>query len=72
VNLSGKMGDVFGTCPNLSFSLDGRAVRTDAMTMFQGGLCKNLKGGVDVAVHGTAGSDGTVTADTVAFKKDGK
>jgi hypothetical protein len=52
VELDGKIGDVSGNCPALTFKLKGYSVRTTSATTFSGGSCKDLKDRRQVTVNG--------------------
>jgi len=69
IDLSGKVSGVHGTCPALTFTLRGHTVRTSAATTFSAGPCKYLKNDVNISVHGTLQSDGSVDASNVTFAK---
>lgn len=66
--IEGSMGGVSGTCPVLSFGVNGFQIRTTASTAFEGGACSTLKSGTKVQVTGTRGGDGVVTATRVTTK----
>src|SRR4051812_47226095 len=69
VDISGKIDDVHGSCPSLTFTLRGFVVRTSSATAFQKGPCKDLKDGKDVTVHGELKDKTTVQAISVELKK---
>jgi hypothetical protein len=64
LQLSGALAGLTGTCPAVSFTIDGVRVRTDASTTFRT-RCNRLRTGTRVTVRGRAGSDGVVLADRV-------
>lgn len=66
--IEGAMGGLSGTCPVLSFGVNGFQVRTTAATTFEDGACSTLKSGTKVQVRGTRGGDGIVTATRVTTK----
>lgn len=66
--IEGSVGGLSGSCPALSFGVNGFQVRTNASTTFESGTCAALKSGTKVQVKGTRGGDGVVTATTVKTK----
>ena len=69
IELSGKVGDVEGSCPNLRFELSGRRVWTTNETDFSHGPCKDLKRGKEIDMRGEVQADGSVLATRIEFKK---
>jgi len=70
VTLSGRVSRVSGSCPTLTFTVDGTTVTTSADTTFAAGPCRNLERGTDVAVSGIRTETGTVEAARVTFLRD--
>lgn len=70
ITLDGDASSVQGSCPNLTFSLEGRTVRTSASTTFRRGPCSALRNGVEVRVRGLLQLDGSVEATQVTFEDD--
>jgi hypothetical protein len=73
IELDGEVGQVTGTCPALTFVLDGRTVYTTADTRYSRGSCGRLGGSddeIEVEIEGTLMSDGRVRADRVRFEDD--
>ena len=68
ITLVGKVDNVRGSCPQLSFDLKGFAVRTTSATAFERGPCKDLRDGKDVTVFGEV-KEKSVTALRLEFKK---
>ncbi len=70
VQMAGAVGGLKGTCPTLTFGVNGYTVVTSAVTSFGPGTnaCAALKSGSKVEVEGTRQADGTVKADTVTGK----
>ena len=62
--LAGDLSQLSGTCPDLTFSVDGRVVRTTATTSFAPS-CSSLSNGSEVEVQGVLQPDGTVIATRV-------
>lgn len=70
VDLDGEARNVAGTCPNRTFSLDGRIVYTTAQTAFERGNCADLRNGEDLdLVRGWLMTDGRVRADRIRYEK---
>jgi hypothetical protein len=61
---------LIGVCPLLSFTLDGRNVRTLPTTLFLGDGCSKVKNGTKVTVRGTLQVGGLVLATQIEFGKD--
>jgi hypothetical protein len=72
VSLSGTIGPVSGSCPNVEFPLSGRTVVADRDTDVKGGRCRNLSKDDQVTVSGVLRLDGTVLAETIVIDKDEK
>lgn len=66
--IEGAAGGVNGTCPAVTFSVNGFTIKTSAATTFDGGACAALKSGDKVTVQGTRQADGTVAATKVTQK----
>jgi hypothetical protein len=60
--IEGSLGGLKGTCPAVTFSVNGFSIATSASTTFEGGTCAALKGGTKVNVKGLRQSDGSVAA----------
>jgi hypothetical protein len=54
IEIKGEISFLVGRCPDLSFMLDGRIVRTDANTDFKGLKCTDLRNGRNVRVRSRA------------------
>lgn len=63
--IEGSLGGLKGTCPVLTFSVNGLAVATDAATIFEGAGCTALKNGDKIKVNGAKRADGSVLATRV-------
>jgi hypothetical protein len=63
--IEGSAGGIQGTCPALTFSVNGFSIRTSATTTFEGGTCAALKSGTKVNVKGTRNADGSTNATRV-------
>ncbi len=62
--IEGSMGGVKGTCPSLTFSVNGYAVTTDAGTAFTP-ACSTFKSGTKATVEGVMQSNGSIKATSV-------
>jgi hypothetical protein len=63
--IEGSVGGLKGSCPALSFSVNGFAVTTTAATTFTGVTCGALKSGDKVTEKGTTQRNGSVLATNV-------
>jgi hypothetical protein len=68
IKISGKIGDVSGACPAISFQLRERVVYTTSETEFRKTPCSKIDRGTDVEVEGMEMSDARVRADRVTKK----
>lgn len=66
LGVSGSVTGLSGSCPSISFSVNGKAVRTSGDTSFPGGSCAALKAGDGVGVFGSTQADGSIAATCVA------
>jgi hypothetical protein len=67
--LDGKVSALVGTCPLLTFDVDGREVHTLPTTVFSGGKCSDVKKNKQVTVKGTLQVGGFVLATRVTLDK---
>jgi hypothetical protein len=65
VSVEGEVSNLAGSCPALSFTVDGRRVSTDSSTRFRRGNCDDIENGEDVEVDGELRADGIVYATRV-------
>ena len=63
--LKGTVSGVSGTCPSLTFTVNGKTVKTNASTVFENVACAQIANGTRVEVKGAPQSDGTLTAKKV-------
>ena len=63
--IEGSVGGLKGTCPKVSFGVNGFSISTDDETDFTGGQCTALKNGNKVTVEGIRQPDGSVLATKV-------
>jgi hypothetical protein len=72
--IEGSLGGLKGTCPVISFGVNGYTVKTSAATKYYpdvpapGAKCEDLKSGTKVEVEGKRQSDGSVLAEKVTKK----
>ena len=68
--VNGSMGGLKGTCPAITFGVNGYSIYTTTATTFGPGAdtCTSLKSGTKVGVTGVVQANGTVKAETVTRK----
>lgn len=66
--VKGAIAGLGGTCPNLSFTVGGTAVRTNGSTQFKDTTCGALRSGTSVEVKGARQSDRSIVATRVEKK----
>jgi hypothetical protein len=69
ITLRGEVSDFAGTCPAVTFSVEGRTVSTIDSTSFKNGSCGKLKNGETLRVRGLLTLEGTVNATEIDFDK---
>jgi len=67
VTVEGKVSNLLGTCPALSFEVDYRQIHTVPTTVFSGGKCSDVKKGKNVTVKGSIQLGGFVLATRVTI-----
>jgi hypothetical protein len=66
MEIEGAAGGVQGTCPALTFGVNGFSVVTNAATAFGPPLtCSNVNSGTKVLVKGTRQANGSILATSV-------
>ena len=65
IEIEGKVGSIAGTCPGLTFSLNGTSITASAATQYRGGGCGSIKTGTKVGVKGTRQANGSVLASRI-------
>jgi len=63
--IQGSIGGLKGTCPSLTFGINGFAIATNGSTVYDGGACSTLKNGDKVTVNGVKQADGSVLAKAI-------
>ena len=63
--MTGTIRAFGGSCAALTFTLEGKTIKTNATTSFRDVACTALKNDVRVTVVGTTQADGSVLATTV-------
>lgn len=63
--IEGSVGGLSGTCPAVSFKVNGYQIRTTSATTFEGTTCAALKSGTKVQVKGLSQADNSVVASRV-------
>jgi len=66
--VSGKIAQVSGACPAITFDLKDRTVYTTVLTLYKKTSCDRIDTGMDVEVRGMLMSDGLVRGDEVIKK----
>jgi len=69
VRLEGTVSQVSGSCPALSFRLEGRTVQTSPATHFVADRCDRVRSGATVDVRGELQSTGVVLATRVMVRQ---
>jgi hypothetical protein len=67
VEIRGEVENLKGTCPNLSFTIDGEKITTSSKTEFDDGSCESIRNGMRVEVEGHL-KDGKLVAHEVDLK----
>jgi hypothetical protein len=67
VEIEGAVGGLKGTCPALTFVVNGESVAANGATLFPAGACSTLKSGRKATVKGTKQVDGSILATRVTF-----
>ena len=65
VELEGRVSVLRGTCPNITFIVDGVTVLISQDTKFDDGRCDRIRDGTEVEVKGRWLQDGRVRAEEV-------
>jgi len=63
--IEGAVGGLKGSCPAVTFGVNGFSIATSGSTTFEGGACSALKNGSKVTIKGTRLADGSVAATSV-------
>jgi hypothetical protein len=63
--IEGSLGSMKGTCPALTFGVNGFSITTNSATVFDGAACSALKSGDKITVNGIKQADGSVLATRV-------
>jgi hypothetical protein len=70
VDLSGRISDLAGACPALTFTLDKQTIRTSVATVFVGRTCAQLEKNMKADVTGLRQLDGSILAIRIAIERD--
>jgi uncharacterized protein DUF5666 len=65
--LEGTISNKSGTCPSLTFTVQGSTITTDGNTKFEGGQCSQVANGTKVEVEGSRQANNSVLARNVEF-----
>ena len=66
-SIGGAVSALTGSCPAVTFALEGKAIAASASTHYDGGACSDLKNGVRVKVAGATQANGSIAAQTIGF-----
>lgn len=66
--LEGPVSALSGTCPAVTFTVNGTTVKAGTTTRFEDGGCGRIRNGVLVEVHGRRQPDGSIQADKVEIE----
>jgi hypothetical protein len=72
VELAGKVSDLSGACPAITFTVEHRTVRTTAQTSISGGNCGDISDKAKVEVRGVVTSGDVVAASSITIIDKGK
>jgi hypothetical protein len=70
VSLDGRISDVTGSCPTITFTIDQQEIRTTVATLFIGRTCAELKKNMRTEVTGLRQLDGSILAVRVNTERD--
>jgi len=65
VGSHGLVSGLSGTCPDLTFTVNGTTIVANASTIFEDGSCSTVQNGTRVEIKGTRQSNGSVLATKV-------
>ncbi len=65
--ITGTVSALAGSCPAVSFTLEGKKIVASTATKYSGGTCADVKNGARLTIGGTAQTGGTVLATGVMF-----
>jgi hypothetical protein len=69
IDLSGKISNLRGSCPAVTFVVTKRTVQTTSATTYTGGACRDLVNDRNADVHGAVNANNSVTALSVNIHK---
>ena len=64
----GTVSALSGTCPAITFTLNGVSVKTTSATRFDDGTCAGVRNNLRVEVHGRRQADGSIQADKIEIE----
>jgi Domain of unknown function (DUF5666)/Viral BACON domain/Putative binding domain, N-terminal len=70
VSFKGRVSNLSGDCPSLTFTADDRQVSTDAQTRFTNGKCDDIRNRIDVDIDGDVLASGVILASRVELTND--
>ncbi len=66
-SIGGIVTGLAGSCPTVTFALEGKAIAAIAATHYDGGACSDVKNGVRVKVSGATQPNGSIAAQTIGL-----
>ena len=70
IELEGAVSALAGACPLITFRVDGHDVYASPDTVFNKGVCGEVRNGIDVDVKGVMMSNGRVRVNKVTIRSD--
>lgn len=70
LDLDGRISDLTGSCPAMSFTLDEQIIRTSVATLFVGRTCAEIKKNMKAEVTGIRQLDASILAVRVSTEQD--
>lgn len=64
----GLVAGLTGTCPVVTFTLNGRTVKTTTATRYEDGTCASVQNNARIEVHGRRQADGAIQADKIEIE----
>jgi hypothetical protein len=68
--VTGAASAIAGSCPSIQLTVAGIRFSTSASTVFDQGVCANVRAGSNVEIRGGAQADGSIVATRVHFEDE--
>ena len=68
--ITGSVSALAGSCPTVQVTVAGVRFSTNASTVFDQGVCANLRAGATIEVHGVPQADGSIVATRIHFEDE--